>query len=380
MIVDLLRNDLGRLIHESGGGEVKPISLFDVETYETILQMTSTIEGVTRNQREPSLEKTMAALFPCGSVTGAPKIRTMEIIRELEKEPRGVYCGAIGYWGPESCVFNVPIRTLTLRDGRGEMGIGSGIVHDSDADNEWNECLLKGKFLSAPRPEFQLIETMLWYPGSGYFLRDFHLERLVDSATFFLFSINRKEIERQLTVLEKQLAEENKPCRVRCLFHQDSRLELSSSTLESFEPVSPYPRDSDEPLPVVISSRRTDTGDPFLYHKTTNRSLYNEERAAAVKQGFYEVFFFNTAGELTEGAISNIFVKQGEELWTPPVSCGLLAGTLRRFLLEQGIAREKVLSLSDLQRADAVYMGNSLRGLIHVALSPESGSAHRDSP
>ncbi|MDH4318823.1 MAG: aminotransferase class IV, partial [Desulfobulbaceae bacterium] len=266
----------------------------------------------------------------------------------------------------------VPIRTLTLSGDRGTMGIGSGIVHDSDADNEWIECLLKGKFLSAPRPEFQLIETMLWYPGSGYFLRDFHVERLVDSAAFFLFSINREEIEWQLAELEKQLADGNKPCRVRCLFHQDSRLEMSSSVLESLDPPSPHPRDTAEPFPVIISSRRTDNGDPFLYHKTTNRSLYDGERAAALEQGFYEVFFLNTTGEVTEGAISNIFIKQGGNMWTPPVSCGLLAGTLRRYLLEQGLAREKILRLQDLQHADAVYMGNSLRGLVRVSLSRES--------
>ncbi|MDH3348476.1 MAG: aminodeoxychorismate synthase component I [Desulfobulbaceae bacterium] len=370
MIVDLLRNDLGRLLHESGGGEVRPLSLFDVESYETLLQMTSTIEGVTSSKDEFSLQKTFEALFPCGSVTGAPKVRTMEIIRELEKVPRGVYCGAIGYWGPDNCVFNVPIRTLTLQDGKGSMGIGSGIVHDSDPENEWKECLLKGNFLSAPRPDFQLIETVLWYPEAGYWLLDFHLARLLDSAAYFLFSPDLKAINDQLSQLELQLKEAGQPSRIRCLLHQDGLFELSSTILEQpFVEPTISPVDSNHTLPIVtFSTCRTETNNPFFYHKTTNRSLYNKERELALKNGFYEIFFLNTDDQVTEGSISNIFIKRDEKLFTPPLSSGLLPGTLRRLLLEQGQVEEKVITKHELETADAIYMGNSLRGLIQVRL------------
>ncbi|MBU3937218.1 MAG: aminodeoxychorismate synthase component I, partial [Proteobacteria bacterium] len=180
MIVDLLRNDLGRICTP---GTVTTQSLFDIETYETLHQMTSTITG--HLPLETKIESLFRALFPCGSVTGAPKIRTMEIIHELENEPRGVYTGAIGFLSPSGeAVFNVPIRTIALNNSKGEMGIGSGIIHDSDPEQEWRECLLKGRFLSDPPPPFSLVETLLWQPGSGYWLLPEHLERLAASADY----------------------------------------------------------------------------------------------------------------------------------------------------------------------------------------------------
>ncbi len=186
MIVDLLRNDLARLMHRLGGGEVWVSSLFDVETYESLLQMTSTVRARVGGDQALAcsrLHHLFHALFPCGSVTGAPKIRTMEIIDELEKEKRGVYTGAIGYLGPGGRgVFSVPIRTVVLRGDRGEMGIGSGIIIDSDPEQEWQECLLKGRFLSHCRPGFELIETLLWRPEDGYWLLERHLSRLASSA------------------------------------------------------------------------------------------------------------------------------------------------------------------------------------------------------
>ena len=197
MIVDLLRNDLGRLSHHIGQGQVNTRSLFDVERYESVLQMTSTITADTDKSvlKTAGIQGVLRALFPCGSITGAPKIRTMEIIRELEESPRGVYTGAIGYFSPGGdAVFNVPIRTIRIAGGKGEMGIGSGIVHDSDPEQEWEECLLKAHFLTKPVSEFVLIETLLLEPESGYWLLEEHLGRLQRSADYFSFNFSREDV------------------------------------------------------------------------------------------------------------------------------------------------------------------------------------------
>ncbi len=366
MIVDLLRNDLGHLLHGIGGGVVRPRSLFDVEVYETLLQMTSTLDGIPAAGRQPGLGDMLRALFPCGSVTGAPKIRTMEIIHEQEKEPRGVYCGAIGYAGPEAMVFNVPIRTLVLADGQGEMGIGSGIVHDSDPEMEWRESLLKGDFLTRPRPVFQLIETLLWRP-SGYWLLDEHLQRLADSAAYFLFNLPAGEVR---AGLDSQASRLRTAARVRLLLHRDGRLRISATPLGESPRPDPLVPLVGEPLPVAIfAAPQTDPGDVYLYHKTTARRLYDTERQRAVERGCYEVLFTNSRGEATEGAISNIFIADGpDRLLTPPVASGLLAGTLRRLLLETGRAVERVLTKQDVLAAKAVYIGNSVRGLVRVTV------------
>ncbi len=368
MIVDLLRNDLGRLLHETGRGRVRPRSLFDVETYETVLQMTSTIDALADDHRSFGLRRLLQALFPCGSVTGAPKIRTMEIIRELEKDPRGVYCGAIGFCSPQEAVFNVPIRTLELAGGHGSMGIGSGVVHDSDPEAEWEECLLKGAFLSRPAPVFHLIETLLWQPGEGYLLFEEHLQRLAQSAAYFLFQHDAQVVRERLLALTGAFA--RTPVRVRLLLARDGELEISHQPLAGWPRhiLSTRPRVG-SPLPEVCFSRhRTDPDDVFLFHKTTRRRLYDRERQQVVGRGKFEVLFVNSRGEVTEGSISNVFVRREGQLLTPPVSCGLLAGTFRRWLLEQGAAREKVLDRQDLCDAEAVFIGNSLRGLVQVRL------------
>ncbi len=368
MIVDLLRNDLGRLLHETGGGRVRPRSLFDVEVYETVLQMTSTIDALAGDDRRRfGLRQLLHALFPCGSVTGAPKIRTMEIIRELERDPRGVYCGAIGFAGRDESLFNVPIRTLELSGGRGSMGIGSGVVHDSDPGAEWQECLLKGRFLTRPAPVFHLIETLLWLPDDGYFLLGEHLRRLADSAAYFLFSHDDDMVRHRLSSLADSFA--GTPMRVRLLLARDGELQVSAHPLAGkVRRPSPEPG-GDAPLPrVCFSSLRTDPDDVFLYHKTTRRSLYDRERQQVVDRGGFEVLFTNTRGEVTEGSISNVFLRKEGRMFTPPVECGLLAGTFRGWLLRQGAVRERVLAKSDLLSADAVYIGNSLRGLLQVEI------------
>lgn len=368
MIVDLLRNDLGRLLYNVNGGRVQPRSIFDVETYESLLQMTSTVDGLLDDGRQPSMLEIMKAIFPCGSITGAPKIRTMEIIHELEKEPRGVYCGAIGYTSPDRTVFNVPIRTMVLDGGNGEMGIGSGIIHDSDPEAEWNESLLKANFLTRATPDFQLIETILWQPGTGYWLLDEHMQRLGDSAAYFLFTFDPEELQQ---LLRQQARQCSSYTRVRVLLFRDGRLEITAHPLLGFQAVNPFLPQEPDPLPVVsFSEQVVETESSYLFHKTTHRKLYDDARKQAADQGVYEILFTNSKGEATEGSITNIFVEQDGQLVTPPVECGLLNGTFRRFLLNHNRVREQIISRLEVEQADAVFVGNSIRGMVRVRVLP----------
>jgi len=375
MIVDLLRNDLGRL-SRMGGVSVR--SLFDVETYETLHQMTSSIRGEVN--RPVTLEEMFKALFPCGSVTGAPKIRTMEIIRELEAADRGVYTGAIGFISPDDgAVFNVPIRTVVLQGSKGEMGIGSGIVWDSDPAGEWDECRLKGRFLTTPAPEFKLIETMLWHPQSGYWLLDLHLDRLTESAQYFSYSLEPEKVKAALHKLAVGFvrAASGKCQRVRLTLAKTGELEITHAELHEkhspmIEPTAIMRlKTVEDPPKVIFASRNTDSSSVYLFHKTTLRKLYDEERARFVdKLGYYEVLFINEKGEVTEGSYTNIFLQKGGRLITPPISCGLLPGVFRKYLLQQfpELVVEHVFTRRDLEQAEAVYVGNSVRGLVRVAL------------
>lgn len=369
MIVDLLRNDLGRLCEK---GTVETVSLFDVETYETLHQLTSTIRG--RLRPDVSLRQLFQALFPCGSVTGAPKIRTMEIIRELEGDDRGVYTGAIGFIAPDgSGVFNVPIRTVVLDGSRGEMGIGSGIVGDSDAESEWEECRLKARFLQIPAEEFQLIETMLWQPGQGFYLLDLHLERLRKTAIYWGFPFQSELLRRQLV---EAVRDSTDGLRVRLLLYKDGRVTVGVEGCEPPQLTAAVTEAGEDNLPMVTLAKIvTDPDDPFLYHKTTRRQIYDRERQRVGAMGCFEVLFVNIRGELTEGSFTNLFVRYGRELLTPPLACGLLDGVLRRALMTGAISlppgvtiRETILRPADLESADAIMVGNSVRGLHRVAL------------
>jgi para-aminobenzoate synthetase/4-amino-4-deoxychorismate lyase len=369
MIVDLLRNDLGRLLYEIDGGSIKPRSLFDIETYETLLQMTSTIEGKLKSDKQPGFQEVIKAIFPCGSITGAPKIRTMEIIHELEKEERGVYCGAIGYSGPDQTVFNVPIRTVVLKNGQGEMGIGAGIIHDSDPEGEWQESLLKGNFLTRPTAEFQLIETMLWQPESGYWLLEEHLQRLTDSASYFQFSFDVNEISQ---TLKANAATFTTVQRVRLLLYRDGGVEITTTKLPDARISDPLKPVISTPLPVVSFSRQqTNPDSRYLFHKTTMRQTYDDARKLATKQQLFEILFTNNKDEVTEGSISNVYIEKDGRIFTPPLQCGLLNGTFRRFLLDHGTVQERVLSRQDIDTADSVYVGNSIRGLVQVTVRSE---------
>jgi len=367
MIVDLLRNDLGRVART---GTVHADRLFDVERYATLWQMTSTVNAELRP--EVSFQEIFRALFPSGSVTGAPKVRAMQLLAELEDSPRGVYTGAIGFFSPRQTVFNVAIRTLELEGGRGTMGAGSGIVIDSDAAEEYRECLLKASFLTGPahrttdsfiasQPDkLFLIETMLW--NGAYPFIELHLDRLADSADYFGFACDRAAIRTALEQHAQQLADCAQQ-KVRLLMiDPEGSVEISS------EPLPPNP-DPNRIARVSISPHRTDPADPTLYHKTTQRPLYALEYLEAQRRGFDDVLFLNLRGEVTEGAISNIFVEKDGRWSTPPVASGLLAGVFRRHLLElRPEIEERVLFLYDLRQADGVYIANSVRGLRRVTI------------
>lgn len=372
MIVDMLRNDLGRLCRM---GTVATTSMFDVETFFTLHQMTSTVTGELRPQT--SLKELFKALFPCGSVTGAPKIRTMEIINELETGPRGVYTGAIGYIAPNGdAAFNVPIRTVVLQDGRGEMGIGAGITHDSDPEDEWRECLLKGKFLSRPQPDFQLIETILWQPGPGFWLLDHHLARLQDSASYFDYPFAAEDIRRRLAEHADKWHKDHKTTlRVRVLLFRAGDISIKTAPCASPAlidlPTPDTATTSRSELPLItISERRTDSTCNLLFHKTTSRDLYDREREKAVAQGYYEIIFRNERDEITEGAITNIIIKKAGHFYTPALECGLLPGIERARLLERHrtLLSEKTLTQTDLESAEAIYLVNSVRGVTEVRL------------
>lgn len=372
MIVDLLRNDLGRICTQ---GTVAAQSLFDIETYETLHQMTSTIIG--HLPRDTKIGALFQALFPCGSVTGAPKIRTMEIIHELETGPRGVYTGAIGFVAPSGeAVFNVPIRTIELNGSKGEMGIGSGIIHDSDPEQEWRECLLKGRFLSHPPPVFNLIETLLWQPATGYWLLPEHLERLAASADYFRYRFDREELARELDRLAGDFAAS--PMRVRLTLAKNGRIGLAATPCPPPAVITmPAQQAPQSGLPqVTFSSVTTDPSSPWLFHKTTLRDVYDTERQRALDAGFYEVLFVNNRGEATEGSITNIFILRQGTLLTPAMECGLLPGVFRRYLLEHGPlpVREAILTRPDIEKAEALFVGNSVRGLVQVRLTPGPGS------
>jgi para-aminobenzoate synthetase/4-amino-4-deoxychorismate lyase len=345
MIVDLIRNDLSRIAQQ---GSVEVSDLFKVESYPTLHTMVSTVTAQKR--KSAGLADILRALFPCGSVTGAPKIRAMEILRELEASPRGAYCGAIGYFAPDgSARFNVAIRTLTIRDGKGELGIGGGVVQDSDADGEYAECLLKARFFEAPRKPLELIETLRW--ESGFVRLESHLARLQNSARVFGLVFDPTAA---MEALEQAVAGRAGTSRVRLTLNEAGLHYATAHDLPANPAHWTY----------AVSPQRTDSRDVLLRHKTSWRDLYEDE---VKRLGTDEVVFCNQRGELTEGARSNIFIQRGGVLLTPPLDAGVLEGRLRAELIAQGRAQEAVLTPDDL--IGEVWFGNSLRGLI-PALRP----------
>jgi para-aminobenzoate synthetase/4-amino-4-deoxychorismate lyase len=348
MIVDLLRNDLGRISEQ---GSVAVPQLFSVETYPGFHTLTSTV--TSRLRPGLSLLEKMQALFPCGSVTGAPKLRAMEIIREIETAPREIYTGSLGMIAPNGDLsFNVAIRTATLLpDGAGVYGVGGGIVVDSRPAEEYAECRLKARVLTDLAGDYGLIETLRW--SGGYIRLAFHLERLAASASALGFRFDREQVLGQLVEVEASFpAGEDR--RVRCELRRDGTLQITTA---------PMPPAADGALRIALTSQRVDAGDPFLRHKTTRRAIYERAFTEAASQGCDDALLLNRQGFVTETSRSNIFVEHGDVLLTPPLEHGLLPGMLRRELIETGAAREAPLSLEDIRQADRWFVGNSLRGL-----------------
>jgi para-aminobenzoate synthetase/4-amino-4-deoxychorismate lyase len=347
MIVDLLRNDLRRICQVN---TVNVEKLFDIETFPTVLQMVSTVTGQLRP--EVTYSDIFRSLFPCGSITGAPKVRTMQIIRQLETHPRDVYTGSIGFIAPhDEAVFNVAIRTIVSQKGECTMGIGGGIVWNSDPQEEYDECRLKGAFLNRSSAPFQLIETILW-DGDYKFLQQ-HMSRLVSSAEYFEFLCDTKSILSRLQTYSS-------PHRVRVLLSRDGTFEITATPITTASNVT-----------ACISKYRTDANDLFLRHKTTRRALYDSEFSQTQSKGYDDVVFLNSDGFVTEGAIHNIFVVKSGLWLTPPVTDGVLPGILRQSLLQTKTCIERQMCIDDLMSADEIYLGNSVRGLRRARLDLE---------
>ena len=352
MILDLMRNDLSRVARP---GTVRTPEQFTVETYPSLHTMTSTATA----ELAPGLDAldALAALFPCGSVTGAPKLRAMEIIDTLETSARGIYTGSIGRIDASGdAMFNVAIRTLHLDGravaegkGRASLGLGGGIVADSHPGAEWSESLLKGAFVTAGQRAFDLIETMAFDPVDGILLLERHLERMKDSAESFGFPFDRHETRNELQAATFRL---RAPHRVRLLLSPGGAIAIG---------LAPAPSPMAQPLRVALAPLPVSASDFRLRHKTTDRDFYDATRRAS---GADEVLFVDTDGRLTEGSFTSLFVPRGDTLATPPAELGLLPGVLRAELLANGRAFEAELRAEDLR--GEFFVGNALRGLMRA--------------
>jgi para-aminobenzoate synthetase/4-amino-4-deoxychorismate lyase len=358
MIVDLLRNDLSRVAEPAS---VAVPSLFTVETYPTLHQMVSTVTAIVR--RGTSVQDIVRALFPCGSITGAPKIRAMEIIDDLETSPRGAYCGAIGAFSPDgSARFNVAIRTATIEQGSGELGIGGAVVYDSTADAEYDECLLKASYFEFVREPISLIETLAFGPVTGFARLALHLARMARSARALGIPFEERRAREEL---EACVVAATGPCRVRLMLDEDGALTAASVPLPRTPACWRY----------AISPLRVASGDRLARHKTSWRNALDDEQARLAKLcGADEVVFVNERGEIAEGSRTNVFVARGANLVTPPLDAGALDGCLRRELLELGKCVERKLTPRDLEDGE-VYLGNSLRGLVPAVPVSETATA-----
>ena len=349
MIVDLLRNDLGILAEP---GTVHVPKLFEIEQYPTVHQMTSTIEAkISENIQLVDIFK---ALFPCGSITGAPKISTIEIISNLEKSPREVYCGAIGYITPnQEAIFNVPIRTVVVdqKTGKATYGVGGGITWDSTTEGEYHEVLAKASLLEEDTPDFQLLESLLLQDGE-YFLLEEHLTRLKNSAKYFGISVDVENAKKTL----HDLARKNSlgASKIRLLLDKNGELTIESQPITQLE----------TPLMVTLADEPLDKNNPFLYHKTTNRVIYShfQKKYSHV----FDVLLWNEDEELTEFTNGNIVLDIDGILWTPPINSGLLAGTYRERLIKEETIHEKVLTITDLRKSKKVWFINSVRKWLEV--------------
>jgi para-aminobenzoate synthetase/4-amino-4-deoxychorismate lyase len=351
MIVDLVRNDLGRVART---GAVRVAALLEVERYRTVLQLTSTVEA--RLQPGTGLARLLAAAFPCGSVTGAPKSTATRLIARLERSPRGVYCGAIGYVAPGGdCLFNVAIRTVELDLARGEAvaGVGGGVTWASSAEGERDEALAKAAFLEERTEPFELVET-LRLEGGRYPLLARHLARLAASARHFGFALDLDAA--QAALARERDSRPGESLRVRLCVAADGSASVRSG---------PLPAAAAEPLPVACCGR-VSRSDPFLFHKTTRREVY--DRARRGRPDVFDVLLSNEDGEATEFTIGNLVLELDGDLLTPARGCGLLAGVFREELLARGEVRERVVGPAEVARARRLWLVNAVRGWVPVRL------------
>ncbi|SAL11922.1 aminodeoxychorismate synthase component I [Caballeronia humi] len=358
MIVDLLRNDMSRV---AATGSVHVPALFSIEPYASVWQMTSTIEA--RVRAGTTFADVVRALFPCGSITGAPKYRTMQLIDAIESTPRGLYTGAIGWLdrGGDFCM-SVAIRTLVVREGRGTMGVGAGIVLDSVAADEYAECRLKASFLTGADPGLELFETAYATREDGMRHIDRHLARLEQSALYLGFRFNREELKTRIDQCCRTF-DEGTPYRLRIALDKGGKITLTHA------PLAPL---NTETVDVLLASEHgfapQASSDSLLRHKTTRRADYDRAWKEAESQGAFDMLFFNERGELTEGGRSTVFVKLDNRWWTPPIDAGVLPGVMRAVLLDELSAAERTITREELESAEAVMLSNALRGAIKARL------------
>jgi para-aminobenzoate synthetase/4-amino-4-deoxychorismate lyase len=356
----MLRNDLS---HIAGSGSIKVTDMFATQAYPSLWQMTSNVSAKT----SASLSEIFSALFPCASITGAPKVAAMEIIKNLEVSPRGIYTGAIGFYLPgRRAQFNVGIRTLSLdkQTHLTSYGTGSGIVMDSQAQQEYAECVLKTQVLSVPQQQFELLETLLWQASQKeYFLLALHLQRLAQSASYFAFPVDIAEVNNKLIIVASEFAR-NTDYKVRLLVSKNGIITCEHSAIKIPDdiPTKQLPVS----MQVAIASDTISSKHKFLYHKTSMRDIYRQAQAQYPNAD--EVLLINEHQQITEACSANVVIKHQNRLITPPISCGLLAGTFRQYLLEHGIIHEEIISSDMLKRASAKYLINSVRKWRRFAL------------
>jgi para-aminobenzoate synthetase / 4-amino-4-deoxychorismate lyase len=356
MIVDLLRNDLGRI---ATPGTVRWSKVFDPERFETVWQLTSTVTA--RIQPETGMADVFRALFPSGSITGAPKVRTMRIIADLEDSPRGVYCGAVGFLapasaGPPSASFNVAIRTVTIdaETGIAEYGVGGGITWGSSAAGEFDEAVAKAKVLTARRPPFELLESMRRDPGEPIVRLERHIERLRGSALYFGFAFDEGAVR---AALDQTDVGADRSVKIRLRLNRAGAIEVSSVVLD---------RGSPEPVRLALDDVPVDPTDVFLFHKTTIRRRYEDARARHPDAD--DALLINPRREITETSEANVAVKLAGRWWTPPRDSGLLAGIERAALLDEGAIEERPIDVDEARTAQALAVLNSVRGWRHAVL------------
>jgi para-aminobenzoate synthetase/4-amino-4-deoxychorismate lyase len=366
MIVDLLRNDLARI---STPHSVRVPALCAVESYPTFHALTSTVTG--RLRAGLGLFERIAALFPCGSIVGAPKIRAAEVIGQLEPTPRGVYTGAIGWIDPSGDLsLNVAIRTATLSGEKGRYGVGGGIVADSDPDAEYDEALLKARVLLDLADDFELIETLRWSATDGWVRRDGHMRRLAASAETLGFAFEPTCVEAALNVRAQAWASTGADRRVRVALSRDGAFNIAA-------PAIPPP--STAALQLDVALVRLDRGDPLLRHKTSRRQAHEAAFAEAAARGLDEAVLLNRRGLVADGSRNSLFIERDGRLVTPRVSDGALPGVLRAALLADGRAVEGPLSLADLALNPA-FVGNSLHGLRPAVLAADRANQRGQGP